>query len=77
MNNNYSYVYILTDDDNDKLYIGVTSNLIKRIYEHKNKQVAGYTKRNNISLFFIKSNSKKNSSEWRRIVDFVILLARS
>ena len=48
MNNKYSYVYILTDDNNDKLYIGVTSNLIKRIYEHKNQQVAGYTKRNNI-----------------------------
>jgi len=48
MNNKYSYVYILTDDNNDKLYIGVTSNLIKRIYEHKNKQVSGYTKRNNI-----------------------------
>ena len=48
MNNKYSYVYILTDDNNDKLYIGVTSNLIKRIYEHKNKHVAGYTKRNNI-----------------------------
>jgi len=48
MNNKYSYVYILTDNNNDKLYIGVTSNLIKRIYEHKNKQVSGYTKRNNI-----------------------------
>ncbi len=41
-------MYILTDDNNDKLYIGVTSNLIKRIYEHKNKQVSSYTKRNNI-----------------------------
>ena len=48
MSYKYSYVYILTDDKNDKLYIGVTSNLIKRVYEHKKKLLPGYTKRNNI-----------------------------
>ena len=40
-----SYVYILTSKRNGTLYIGVTSNLIKRIYEHKNGIVEGFTKK--------------------------------
>lgn len=42
------YVYILFNKKNGTLYVGVTSNLVKRIYEHKNKFVAGFTKRYNI-----------------------------
>ena len=37
------YVYILFNKKNGTLYVGVTSNLIKRIYEHKNKLVKGFT----------------------------------
>jgi len=48
MSNKFSYVYILSDDRNDKLYVGVTSNLIKRIKEHKEQHVSGYTKKHNI-----------------------------
>jgi putative endonuclease len=39
------YVYILFNKRNGTLYTGVTSNLIKRIYEHKNKLVDGFTKK--------------------------------
>lgn len=39
-----SYVYILSSGKNGTLYIGVTSNLIKRVYEHKQNLVAGFTK---------------------------------
>lgn len=40
-----SYVYILASKRNGTLYIGATDNLIKRIYEHKNDIVEGFTKK--------------------------------
>ena len=42
------YVYILCNKRNGTLYTGVTSELIKRIYEHKNNLVDGFTKKYNI-----------------------------
>ena len=39
------YVYMLCSRRNGTLYIGVTSDLIKRIYEHKNNLVDGFTKK--------------------------------
>ena len=41
----YSYVYMLTDKNNEKIYIGVTSNLLNRVLQHKQKLVDGYTKK--------------------------------
>ena len=40
-----AYVYILTNYNNTVLYIGVTSNLIRRISEHKNGTVVGFSKK--------------------------------
>ena len=39
------YVYILTNWNHKVMYIGVTSNLHKRIYQHKNKLMDGFTKK--------------------------------
>ncbi len=39
------YVYILASKQNGTLYIGVTSNLIQRIWQHKNNHVQGFTEK--------------------------------
>jgi putative endonuclease len=42
-------VYILTNKSNNVLYVGVTSDLIKRIYEHKNHVMEGFTAKYNVT----------------------------
>ena len=39
------YVYFLTNRNNNVLYTGVTNNLSRRVYEHKNKLIEGFTKK--------------------------------
>jgi len=46
--NNY-YIYILTNKKDGILYIGSTSNLIKRIWEHKNKVVKDFSNKYNLN----------------------------
>jgi len=60
MPKNY-YVYILTSKRNGTLYIGVTNNLGRRIYEHKNHLVKGFTEKYNISIlvYFEQTNDIK------------------
>ncbi len=38
-------VYILANNKNGTLYVGVTSNLVQRVYQHRESQVEGFTKR--------------------------------
>ena len=38
------YVYILFSKKNGTLYVGVTNDLVKRVWQHKNKVVEGFTK---------------------------------
>ena len=42
------YVYIIFSKTNGTLYIGVTNNLQRRIYEHKNKLIKGFTEKYNV-----------------------------
>ena len=42
------FVYILSNWDDSVLYIGVTSNLTRRLYEHRNGLVEGFTKKYNV-----------------------------
>lgn len=49
MQNRQSYIYILTNKYNTVLYTGVTSDLKKRIWEHREKLAEGFTKRYNVT----------------------------
>ena len=42
-----THVYFLTNKNNTVIYIGVTSNLLKRIYQHKTKTFKGFTSKYN------------------------------
>ncbi|MFD0989747.1 GIY-YIG nuclease family protein [Mariniflexile jejuense] len=44
---NKSYVYFMTNKNNTVIYIGVTANLLKRVYQHKTKAYKGFTAKYN------------------------------
>ena len=43
------YVYIITNQNNNVLYTGITSNIEKRMYEHKNKIINGFSSKYNLT----------------------------
>ena len=58
-----SYVYILSDVNNRILYTGVTLNLLKRVWEHKNHIVDSFTKRHNVTkLVYYEEGENINSA---------------
>jgi putative endonuclease len=68
-------VYILASGRNGTLYIGVTSDLVKRIWEHKNNLVEGFTKRykvHHLVWYELHENMasaierEKSLKEWKR-----------
>ena len=69
------FIYILTNWNNKVIYTGVTNNLVRRIYEHKNKLLNGFTKKYNLSklVYFEQTNDilsaiarEKEIKKWRR-----------
>jgi putative endonuclease len=59
-------VYITTNRENKVLYIGVTSNLPKRIYEHKNKLIEGFTEKYNVDKLVYFEQTENVQSALRR-----------
>ena len=45
--NKAGYVYIIASQQNGTLYIGATSNLVQRVYQHRNGLIDGFTKKYN------------------------------
>jgi len=43
------YVYIITNKVNTSVYVGVTNDLVRRIWEHKNKIIKGFTSKYNLN----------------------------
>lgn len=69
------YIYILASQRNGTLYIGVTSNLIRRIWEHKEGIVEGFTKKYSVKnlVYYEKHDTadsaihrEKRLKEWKR-----------
>ena len=69
------YVYILASKKNGTLYIGVTNNLLKRVYEHKNNLIGGFTKKYHVhNLVYYEAYSnihdaiarEKRMKKWER-----------
>ena len=49
MQDKKSYIYILFNNPNGTIYTGVTSDLKKRMWEHKNKITGGFTAKYNVN----------------------------
>jgi putative endonuclease len=56
-------VYIMTNYTNKVLYIGVTSNLVQRVYQHKTKSLGGFTAKYNVTkLVYFESTTEVTSA---------------
>jgi len=66
------YVYVLASRRNGTLYVGITSNLIKRIWEHKNKAIEGFTQKYNSRIEM--GIDRKGESRMERFVYLYICL---
>ena len=69
------YVYILASRKNGTLYIGVTNNLLKRVYEHKNNLIGGFTQKYSVHnlVYYEEHNNigkaitrEKQIKKWKR-----------
>ena len=72
---NEYYVYILSNFINTTLYVGVTNDLKRRLFEHKNKMLPGFTEKYNVDklVYFEKVSDiksaiqrEKNLKKWKR-----------
>lgn len=70
------YIYILTSKRNGTLYTGVTNNLIRRVFEHKNELVNGFTKKYGVKnlVYYEQTDDSKTAilrekrlKTWKRI----------
>jgi putative endonuclease len=69
------YIYILASERNGTLYVGVTNNIKRRVYEHKQGSIPGFTKKYNVHqlVYFEETNNiraalarEKQLKKWNR-----------
>ncbi|KAF0191302.1 MAG: putative endonuclease [Gammaproteobacteria bacterium] len=69
------FVYLLTNWSNEVMYVGMTNDIIRRVYEHKTKTVKGFTEKYNVhKLVYFEETSdvaaaigrEKEIKKWRR-----------
>jgi putative endonuclease len=60
------FVYILASRRNGTLYVGVTNDLVRRVYEHKNDFVDGFTKRYSVHLLVYYESTSEVASAIQR-----------
>ena len=69
------YVYILASKRNGILYIGITNNLMNRVYQHKQGMVKGFTKKYHVDklVYYEETNNvnsaisrEKQMKKWKR-----------
>ena len=62
------YTYILSNKTNSVVYVGVTNNLERRIYEHKNKLIEGFTSKYNVNklVYYVSSNDIKEAIAYEK-----------
>jgi len=69
------YIYILASKPNSTLYIGMTSDLVKRVWQHKEGLVDGFTKKHAVNnlVYYEKYNDSENAinrerqmKKWKR-----------
>ena len=72
---NQYFVYLLVNENYKVMYVGITNNLERRIYEHKNKLCKGFTAKYNIEklVYFEETDDvlaaisrEKENKKWRR-----------
>jgi putative endonuclease len=70
------YVYIITNQRNGTLYIGATNDLNKRIWEHRNKVIPGFSQKYNLTKlvyyevfneFYDSRNREAQLKKWKRL----------
>ena len=80
-----AWLYILANKPGGTLYVGVTSDLIRRVFEHRQGSVEGFTKRHNVKMLVYyerhetvplaiqrEKNIKHWSREWK--IDLIVSL---
>ena len=81
---NQNAIYIMTNHTNTTFYIGVTNNLLRRVFEHKTKQNVGFTAKYNLNklvyfeitpLIEDAINREKQLKNWKR--DWKIALIKN